>query len=260
MVEFVNLPTWVSVLVIVVLPTLAFCALSNWVCHRHGKGRYRLSSEAARDISGYLFSIVGLILGFILVNCWDDMKLAKLDLVNETQKLVVIARLVEQFPPADRQGVRDALVEYIDLAVDKEWPLMVEGKPEPLTRPAVQKLYDILARIEAKTTTQIEVYTNVLPTLDSIVELRNQRLWLAAGTLPEVMWWVVLLGSTLSMTVLTLFPPATPGNYPSLITLLALMFSLIVYVIVILQYPYSGQLRVDPSLMQEARTLIVEGR
>ncbi len=260
MVEFVNLPTWVSLLVIVVLPTLAFCGLSNWVCHRHGKGLHPLRSEAAQDISGYLFSIVGLILGFILVNCWDDMKLAKLDLVNEAQKLVVISRLVEQFPPDDRQSIRAALVEYIDLAVNQEWPTMVKGKPESFTRPAVRKLYDILSRIEAKTATQTEVYASVLSNLDSIVELRNQRLWLAAGTLPEVMWWVVLLGSTLSMTVLTLFPPATPGNYPSLVTLFALMFSLIVYVIVILQYPYSGQLRVEPSLMQEARTLTVEQR
>lgn len=260
MVEFVNLPTWVSLLVIVVLPTLAFCGLSNWVCHRHGKGLHSLGSEAAQDISGYLFSIVGLILGFVLVNCWDDMKLAKLDLVNETQKLVVISRLVEQFPPEDSQSVRRALVEYIELAIDKEWPVMVQGKPESFTRPAVRQLYSILSRMEANTPTQTEAYASVLSTLDSVVELRNQRLWLAAGTLPEVMWWVVLLGSTLSMTVLTLFPPAAPGNYPSLITLFALMFSMLVYVIVILQYPYSGQLRVEPSLMQEARTLIVEQR
>lgn len=258
MVDFVNLPTWISLLTIVALPTLAFCGLSTWVCHRQSKGIYPLASDAGRDIGGYMISIVGLLLGFILVNCWDDMKHAQLDLVDESQQLIVISRLVEQFPLAERQSVHSALIEYIDLTIEKEWPAMIKGQPQPFTRPAVLKLYNILARMEATTPTQVEVYSNVIPLLNNVVELRNQRLALAAGTMPLAMWWVVLFGSTLAMAVLVFFPADNASNYPALITLFTAMFSLLVYVIIILQYPYSGEVRVEPTLMRQARATIIQ--
>ncbi|AGY59562.1 DUF4239 domain-containing protein [Gloeobacter kilaueensis] len=260
MVDFVNWPTWVSFLLIVVFPTSAFSALAFWTCRRHQQGKYRFISDAAQDVNGYFFSVVGLIVGFILVNCWSDMKRAELDLVNETQKLIVISRLMEQFPVAERQNVYAAINEYIDLVVEQEWPTMEQGRPQKASRPAVEKLYTIFSHIRVATTTQLAAYNILLPTLGELVKLRNERLWLAGGTLPVIMWWLVLLGSVLAMLVMALFPPENPGNYPLLIALFALLFSSIVYVVLLLQYPYSGNLRVDASPFADARQVIEQER
>ena len=257
-IKFINLPTWMSLLAIVALPTLAFFGLSTWVCHRQNEGIYLLTTDIGRDVIGYFVPIVGLLLVFILLSCWEDAKQARLDLVDEAQKLIAISRLVEQFPLANRRSVHNVLIEYIDLTIDKEWPAMIVGQTQPFTRPAVLKLYGILADIEATTPRQVEMYGNIVPILDKLVELRNRRLAPAAGTLPQTMWLVILFISTLSMAALVFFPPDNAGNYPALVAILTLIFSMLVYVIIILQYPYSGEVRVKPTLMQQARAIIIQ--
>ncbi|MBC8123291.1 MAG: DUF4239 domain-containing protein [Gemmatimonadaceae bacterium] len=257
-IKFINLPTWIPFSAVVAIPTLTFYGLSTWVCHNQSKGIYPFTTDIGRDIIGYFIPIVGLLLVFILLSCWEDTKNAQLDLVDEAQKLIVISRLIEQFPFVNRQSVHDVLIEYIDITVAKEWPAMIEGQTQPFTRPVVLKLYGILADIEATTPRQVEMYGNIIPILDKLVELRNRRLAPAAGTLPQIMWLVILFISTLSMAGLVFFPPDNADNYPALIAILTLIFSMLIYVIIILQYPYSGEVRVEPTLLQQARAIIIQ--
>jgi cytochrome bd-type quinol oxidase subunit 2 len=257
-IKFINLPTWISLLTIVALPTLAFCGLSTWVCHSQSKGIYPFTTDIGRDIIGYFVPIVGLLLVFIMLSCWEDAKNAQLDLVDEAQKLISISRLIEQFSLANRQSVHSVLIEYIDLAIDKEWPTMIEGQTQPFTRPVVLKLYGILADMEATTPRQVEMYGKIVTILDRLVELRNRRLAPAAGTLPQAMWWAIVFISTLSMAALVFFPPDNADNYPALVAVLTLIFSVLIYVIIILQYPYSGEVRVEPALIRQARAIIIQ--
>lgn len=259
MIAFVNLPVWLSFLIAVLLPTFAFYRLARWIQRRVKTGQEIFRGETAKVIGGYFMAIVGIILGLILVNALNDMQRADVSVVNEAQALIVVSRLLRQFPSEDRQRIHPLLLDYIDTVIQKEWPALRHGNSQDLSRDALDRLYVALTRVRDLQGAQVQTYGQVLTLMTRVSDLQRERSWLAAGTMPNIVWGLMLSISLLALGLVSVNTSPDARRHSVLIAAYTLTLFGILYVVGVLQFPFAGPIKVDSAPLEEAQAIIQKG-
>src|SRR5664279_2216682 len=135
-----TLPLWISVPLIVILPTIL--CMCGPVLMRRWIGLDRL--ETNNEIAGFKFATVGVIyavlLAFAVIVVWEKFADAETAVVQEAGAAATIYRLVTG-PQPDAVATREALTNYLTLAINRDWPAMAEEKESRETTKALDALY-----------------------------------------------------------------------------------------------------------------------
>ena len=224
---FTTLSAWKAAILFVILPTAAAMAGSVLVRRIFGLERLAINNEVA----GFKFAVVGIVYGLLLtlatISAWDKFSEAHVAVIEEGAAANAIYQIANG-PEEDQLAVRAALSKYLTLAIDKDWPAMeVEQESEEVSG-ALGELYaDVIRLIQkasvaparkiapaqtkatgraqkgAAVPTPNEVMAQaleieVIKQLDNITKSRRTRVHLSSGIVPPMMWYVLIIGATLT--------------------------------------------------------------
>lgn len=260
LVDLVNLPTWLSLFLGVILPTLLYAGLSAWVQKRTEQGNEFFHGESARIVGTYLVSVVGLILGFMLVNAVNVAVRAEETVFDEADALKTLTRLFQQLPPSDRTALLTIEDRYIIAIHQDEWPAMHSNNDfeyaKRNSRQMLEAMYDGIGQLKDLNRQQTQASVEALKQLSRISELRHSRLWLATGAMPDIVWLLMMFVTTLALLVLAVNTSRGAKRYPLLVGAYALTITSLLYFVAVLQYPFSGPIHVDSTPLQKVRPLV----
>jgi len=253
-----NHPTWEVGTVIVILSVLV-----SWI------GLYvfdRLVHVSIRsrhnDVAGFIIAIIGVVyavlLAFIAVAAWASFDSASRVVQQEANLVGNLYRDSIALDEPARSQMRQALSEYLDIVVNHEWPAQQAGHPDAHAWTAVERLHGVVTGIDAKTLGQSVVEAELLKTLNELYTARRTRLLAASDGIPDTIWWILVLGGTITVGFTYFFGMPSIRMHYAMTGVLAAAMALVMVLIIALDWPFRGEVSITPEAFKAVQDNIKE--
>jgi hypothetical protein len=215
---------------------------------------------SSHDVGGYLLSVVGtmyaVILGLIVVDAMGKFQEARQTTERESNALADLILLSNQLPPEQRTRVQTLALAYIDRVLEDEWPILDYGRFAPSARHAAIDLINCVSGFDPKTNKEQEIYAAEVEALCEFWNCRRTRINTAAHGLPALEWFVLIVGGVITISFTYFFKLEHLQIQIIMTVMVASMIALCLYLVLMFGYPYSGELKVDPSNFRVAHAII----
>jgi hypothetical protein len=240
------LPTWVLALAITGL-AVAGSLLGTRLVVFKSYFEEPVDNAAVVALHATVATIYTVLLAFVVVIVWQQFSDSSAHVETEATRLSNILRDSEVFPPGDKQAINDAVGDYVTLASTREWDAMAAGTaPDAATNAAYEQIWEVVYRIEPEGFRQESFYREMLVRLNELGAARRTRLLSAHASVPSVMWSLLVSGFLLVVVLSYLLPHRGRGSKLALATTSSVI-ALTLFLIFVMDHPYSGDLHVDPS-------------
>jgi amino acid transporter len=207
--------------------------------------------EVAGFIIGVLGAIYAVLLAFVVVVVWNQFEDAKSTVEKEANQLNDLSRIAQGFSAPGQQRMLEGLRAYTQAVVSDEWKTMSEGRASEKAQAAMEDLWRIYRELEPQTNRENALYGESLDRLSDVSDNRRLRIYASRDDVPAVVQ-VLLWGGGLITIAFTYFFGVKSVRAQALMTAaLAGVVAFILFLVVVLDNPFHGYLRVTPEPMQE---------
>lgn len=244
-----GLPQWVALPLLVILPTLI--AMSGPVIVRHFIELERLTSN--NEVAGFKFATVGVIysvlVAFAVIVVWEKFNDAEVAVVQEAGATATLYRLTAG-PDPHAVAARAALGTYLKAAIEREWPAMANAKKSREAAQALSALYSAVLALASDRSVAPAVASDMFRHVDTITQSRRTRLNLATGVVPPILWLVLFSGAVATVAFTFFFATKNLRAQVLMTGILSFLVFLALFVIVSINYPFTGPSNVDSAPLQ----------
>lgn len=245
--ELASLPLWQSGLLLVGVSTLL--VTFGPVLVRRFIGAQRLSSN--NEVAGFKFSTLGVLyavmLAFAVIVVWEKFRDAKSAVIQEAGAITVLYRLTNGLDPDRQAEVRARLVQYAQTVIAEDWPEMARGRLGRESGRALTRLYVAVLSYDPDTQRGGVLQTEMLHQLNLVTQSRRLRFGLASGVVPGVVWLVLIAGAVVTITFTFFFGTQDLAAQVLMTAMLALVMFMGLFVVVCIEHPFTGPVRVTPE-------------
>lgn len=211
--------------------------------------------ETQHEVAGFMIGVLGAIyavlLAFVVVVVWDQFTESKTNVEKEANQLNDLSRIAQGFSPPAQQHMLDGIRSYIQAVIDDEWPTMSDGKASPRAQAAMEELWHMYREVDPQTNRENALYSEALDRLSDVSDNRRLRINASQDDIPIIVR-VLLWGGGLITIAFTYFFGVKSVRSQALMTAaLAGVVSFILFIVVALDNPFHGYLRVTPQPMQD---------
>jgi hypothetical protein len=247
-----EIPFWVATVVITVVAEVYSIGLMLFTRYYFGVDRLRLNNEVA----GFKFAVVGVfyavLLAFVVIAVWEDYRNTEAAVRNEAKAAVDLHRVTYALPIEGGAVIRERVLTYVNDVREDEWSTMARGEPSNTVARDLDQLTQALLSVEPESAKQVELYHHALDLLTVMTDNRNERLDSASGSVPAILWFVLIIGG-----VITLGYPAFFGssNLVAQVLMTAALAELVALALVLglaFDYPFTGDQHISVYPFDEA--------
>jgi uncharacterized protein DUF4239 len=142
-------------------------------------------------------------------------------------------------------ALRNTLTVYLRSILADDWPAMVRGRSSAVTTQVLSDLYALVVRERPGDLHDSDLQQDLMGQLDELTRARRERLVMAAGTVPQVLWFVLFLGAALTISFTFFFGTENLIAQSMMTGILAAIILSAVLVVVALDRPYTGAIMVS---------------
>ncbi|MFC5720987.1 hypothetical protein ACFP1Z_12495 [Streptomyces gamaensis] len=209
-------------------------------------------NETIGVVLGMYGAIYGIILAFVVVAEWEALGAARNNVATEATQTAEVLRDSTAFPAAQQQRISAAIGEYVHAIVEKQWPRMRWGNPDPnLTDPQVKGLYRAFQEYEPTTEAQKAYYSQAVTNLGGVASARRTRLATSQEQLPVLLTALVYGGAMVVIPLTFLYGIRSIRVQILFVTSVAALIGVSVLLVLTLDRPFSGSLSVPPAPFKE---------
>ena len=237
-------PTWVLILLLLLFTALAMAApvlIRRWIPLE----RLRPNNEVA----GFKFAVIGVLyavlLAFAVIIAWERFFDAEKALAAESGAAATIYRLSAGLAEPTGAAVRKELETYLKSVLRDDWPAMALGHSSHTTNEALNALYREVVRYGAADLRASDVQNDLFRELDRLTEARRERIVMASGTVPGMIWFVLLFGAGLTITFTFFFGTQNVLTQAQMTGVLAALIFSAILVIIAIDRPFTGSVVVS---------------
>ncbi len=213
--------------------------------------------RAHNDLIGWQLSVLGttyaVIIGFMLYTVWIEFGTADLNADAEANSLVNLYRLSDGLAPEQGAKIKVLARAYGDAVADHEWPEMERNTMPAETREITRQMWKALMESKGSSPTEITAEDHALYELSALAGHRRIRLLESAARLPGVLWWVLLVGGTVTIVSTCLFGAANGGLHAIQVGAFTLLIALVLVAIADINRPFQGSVHVSDNAFRRAQ-------
>ena len=246
--KLLMLPPWL----LFVLINALFIGFSILLLHTVRWCTHCKMRKGHNDVVASIFNkagtVFGIILAFVVVILWQEYnKSVDLALKEGTEALELYQDL--RLYPDQKQaaGAIQSLVNFAGLVVNDEYPAMARLKTSPTTEQAMTKLRNNLLHINPQTLQEQILYTKLLKDLENLSKLRQERLADMESSLPGIFWVALIIGAIITITFSIVLGAENFYLHALLASMLAVILATTFFLIIELDYPFTGELSAKPN-------------
>ena len=237
----------VSSAVLAVLVTGAVVAIGSaakWVQRRRRAGRPARDNDvriATMELVGVAYAIL---VGFVIVSLWTSQQSAADTVADEASSLDGLVTLTNGMAPADASAIRDAMRQYAIVEVDREWGSMRIGDASPSAGRQLDAIFTAIVRADNSTSLRASLQDKAIDDFKDLEAHRSRRLELAKDRLAGELWMLVLASSAGLVLLVTALETDDRWDVVAAVVT-STTIGLVLFVMMALSYPFSGQLAVS---------------
>jgi Protein of unknown function (DUF4239) len=213
------------------------------------------------DFANYFVAGVGvfyaLLIGLIAVAVWERFSSVEEVVSGEGVTIAQMYRDLEGYPSPEREVLQAKLRNYVVNVIEAEWPVQQRGL-KPKTTHLANDLAMYWVRFEPKTAGQTVIHAECMRQLNVFLGYRRARIGSIEGALPPVMWFVVLAGGALAISLTYFFRTQNRRLHMALTAALSCMIGLVIFLIIALDRPLVGTVSVQPDGFHDLLTRIMK--
>jgi hypothetical protein len=242
---------WVVALGLVAVAEIYSIGLMLLFRTRMGAERLALNNEVA----GFKFAVVGVfyavLLAFVVVAVWEDYHETETAVRNEAKALSDLHQASYALPEGAGDTVRKHLVSYAQQVRDVEWEAMAKGQASSRAANELHNLGEAI--LQGKPDQQdVALYHHILDLLTIVNDNRNGRLDSADGSVPSVLWLVLIAGAMITLGYPSFFGSSNITAQVLMTAALAALVALTAFVAVVLDYPFTGDVRISRAPFEQS--------
>jgi hypothetical protein len=216
--------------------------------------------SGTNDIVGYVLScfgvFYGLLLGLIAVAAYQNLNRAEENVAREAVALTAVYQDLAAYPEPLRNNLRDELRDYCRFVIDTAWPMQRVGVVPAGGMKKVLGFREGLRTFEPQTLSQAVFHAETLRQFDAFYEARRTRVHDVHSGIPAVMWYVVIVGALLNLSIVWLFEMRLITQL-FLGGMLAFFMGTMIFLIAAMDNPYKGEVSVKPDAFREAYEIML---
>jgi hypothetical protein len=247
-----DMPLWVVGLIITILAeiyALGLMLLSRYV---YGVSRLSLNNE----IAGFKFAVVGVfyavMLAFVVVAVWEDYSATEDAVRDEAKAAVDLYRVAFALPEESRAEIQKRVITYVQDVRKDSWSAMAVGKPSDAVSKDLEKLSAAIFAVKPQDDRQFALYLHALNLLPLIADNRNERLDSADGSVPAILWFVLIVGGAITLGYPAFFAASNLMAQILMTASLAALVALSLLLGVAFDFPFTGDPHISSTPFDEA--------
>jgi Na+/proline symporter len=244
-------PVWVLCLLALLLTVLA---MGGPFLVRRYVSLERLATN--NEVAGFKFAALGVLyavlLAFAVLVVWQRFNDAETAVAAEAGAAATIYRL------ALGMGERGALLrghlsEYLAVDAAREWPEMQHGRTSRAATDALTQLYVVALDYQPPDLRGAGIQQDVLRQLGALTQARRDRLVMAAGAVPGIIWLVLFTGAALTISFTFFFGTLNVRNQALMTGALALLIFSVLVIVVAIDRPFAGPVAISAEPLLQVR-------
>lgn len=217
-----------------------------------GLENLRRNNEVAGVIIGIVGTIYAVILAFIVVVEWQKYTEASNTVATEANVLGDLSRMAERLSSEQRKQVLTELREYALSVSDDEWPLLAEGKSSDKTAGMLNKIWkSYVIDLSPQSPVETALYGESLRRLNDLSDSRRLRINSSRDGLPAMLWVVLVGGGIVTLCFTYFFGALNMRAQLLMVGALTGEIAFILVLIVSLDNPYRGELKMSSAPIHE---------
>lgn len=248
-----SMPTWLWGTVAVIVLDAAACA-GLLAFHRMVHIDIR---RAHNELTGFTLAMISVtyavLLAFIAIATWESFTHSEEIVDNEAVYVGSIYRDTQGLPPAIGHEIRSAVREYTNIVIHQEWPLQQMGKVPSQGWEPLHRIHTAVVEMNPDNAGEAVIEAELLSTLNMLYSARSSRLSAVQGHIPDVIWWIILIGAALSVGFTYLFGFDDFRMHLVVTAGVSTSLALVIVLIVALDWPFRGKVSVTPAAFIDAQ-------
>jgi hypothetical protein len=209
------------------------------------------------DIIGWQLSVLGttyaVIVGFMLYTVWINFGVADLNVDAEASSLVNVYRLAGGLPPQEAARLKQLARGYGDAVVGHEWDEMARNIVPTESHEIVRQMWLTLVAAKAASPNEIAAEDHALSELSALAGYRRVRLVENAARLPGVLWFVLLIGGTVTIASTCTFGASNGPLHVIQVSAFTVLIALVLVAIADINRPFQGSVHVSDYAFRRAQ-------
>jgi TRAP transporter TAXI family solute receptor len=195
--------------------------------------------------------VYAVLLGLLIVATFQNTKDLQDHIATEASRLSTIYRGAESYPEPLRSELRSQLRDYTHYIIEKDWPAHRKGRVLVGGDHRLQAIRQALFSYELTPKPEEALHGAMLRYFNDMTVSREQRLSAVSSSIPDVLWYVVIIGSIFTIVFLwmihmDLIPHIILGGST------AFFLGLTTFLIYAMDHPLQSAVSVGPEPFQAA--------
>ncbi|MCF7964670.1 MAG: DUF4239 domain-containing protein [Methylobacter tundripaludum] len=192
----------------------------------------------------------GLMLGLIAVATYQNFSDVDSKVAREVTSIAALYRDVSSYPEPVRSSYQSHLRGYVHYVIDEAWPAQQRGIVPMGGSMRVTNFQKDLFAFEPKTKGEEILHAEALRQFNVFIEARVAGKQSVGASLPEELWYVVVIGAALNLALIWMFSIDRVSIHLALSGILSLFVGLMLFFIAAMDNPFRGTLSITPEAFQ----------
>jgi len=247
-----NLPAPVSFFVVSAVTTFPTLVGLHFVRKKYSAEVLKENHEVAAIIFNAFGLFYGVLLAFVVFVTWGGYDDATKNLQMEASEALDIFHTAATFPDSPKKIIQQGVKDYLAAVYSDEVPKMAGGDLQLYSGGAHNSLRILFVQVDSSSVPNRELYGETLRCLNNLAQYRRMRIFAGNNTVPSVIWLVLLVGGIFAVSYTFFFGMKNIEAQYLLTTTLTVMISSILFLIYVLDHPFTGTSRVSLEPLREA--------
>jgi hypothetical protein len=218
----------------------------TYLFRKYSRQRKRpVGNEVVGDVFVTAAALYGLLLGFVVFLVWDSFNRAQANANREGSLARSLYQAIRYYPDsAQIAPMLTAYKQYVYHVVHNEYPHMDSMKPFTREdRRAFNNVFRTLEKVNPFDSRAEQVFHY----LTELATYRDLRQLDAVDEIPAAIWLALLTGGFLVLVFAMMLDVNSLRLHLIANGLLSSVIGLIVYIIIMLDHPFTGRIKIEPS-------------
>ncbi len=194
-----QVPLWLTTIIVTLIAEIYSVGLMLLSRYLFGVSRLSLNNEVA----GFKFAVVGVfyavLLAFVVIAVWEEYHETESHVRAEAKATVDMYRAGRALPAEGSGQIREDLLKYVEAVRKDEWPAMALGKSSEVAANDLARLSAAIFDVQPQDQREAAVYHHAIDLLMVLTDNRNERLDSSTGSVPKVLWFVLIVGGAITL-------------------------------------------------------------
>jgi hypothetical protein len=247
-----DMPLWVTAGALLIGAAVYSIGLLLLTRSFFGVDRLSLNNE----IAGFKFAVVGVfyavMLAFVVIAVWEDFRKTEAAVRDEAKAVVDLHRVTFALPPGGGAAIRQHLVDYTNDVREHEWQTMAVGEPSDVVIKDLDQLGQAIFNFSPQNQQEMALYQDALRLLAVMTDNRNERLDSSDGSVPRILWIVLIVGGMITLGYPAFFGSTNVTAQILMTAALAELVALSLLLGLAFDYPFTGEVHISSLPFDQA--------